>query len=38
MNMFELMKNAETIYNGVVEPYYKNLLKYMLTVLITEGK
>ena len=36
--MFELMKITETIYNGVVEPYYKNLLKHMLTVLITEGK
>ena len=37
-NIFECMEIAEYIYEGVVEPSYKNLLGNMPTVLVTEEK
>ena len=38
VNMFESMEISESIYQGVVEPSYKNLLGYMPTVLVTARK
>ena len=38
VNMFERMETAEYIYEGVVEPSYKNLLGKMPTVLSTAVK
>ena len=38
VKMFEHMEIVEYIYEGVVEPSYKNLLGYMPTVLVTSGK
>ena len=35
VNMFEKMDIAESIYEGVVEPSYKNLLGQTPTVLVT---
>ena len=35
--MFERMKIAESIYEGVVEPSYKNLPGNIPTVLVTSG-
>ena len=35
--MFERMEIVETIYEIFVEPYYKNIIKQMLTVLVTVG-
>ena len=32
------MEFAESIYDGVVEPSYKNLLEQMLTILVTAVK
>ena len=32
------MEIAETIYEGVLETSYTNLLEKMLTVLVTSGK
>ena len=36
VNMFERMEIAETIYEGVIEPSYKNLLEKMINVLVIE--
>ena len=36
--MFKFMETEETIYEGFVEPSYKKLIEYMLTVLVTAGK
>ena len=38
VNIFERTEIAESIYEGVVEPYYKSLLGKMPTVLVTAGK
>ena len=38
INMFELTEIAEYIYEGVVEPSYKNLLGKMPTVIVTAVK
>ena len=38
VNIFERMGIAEYIYEGVVEPSYKNLLGNMPTVLVTTEK
>ena len=38
VNIFERMDIAESIYKGVVEPSYKNLLGKMPTRLVTEIK
>ena len=38
VNIFERMGIAEYIYEGVVEPSYKNLLVNMPTVLVTTEK
>ena len=37
VNMFEHMDIAETIYEGVVEPSYKKLMRQIPPVLFTEG-
>ena len=37
-NIFERMEIAEYIYEGVVEPSYKNLLGKMPSVLVTAVK
>ena len=34
--MFESIEIAGSIYEGVVEPYYRNLPGNMLTMLVTE--
>ena len=36
--MFERTETAESIYEGVLETSYKNLLGKMTTVLVSEGK
>ena len=36
--MFERMEIAESIYEGAVEPSYKNRLGNMTTVLVSAGK
>ena len=36
--MFEKMDMAESVYEGVVKPSYKNLLGQMTTMLVTAGK
>ena len=36
--MFERMEIAESIYEGVVEPYYKNLAGETPTVMVTAYK
>ena len=33
--MSELMDISEPIYEGVVEPYYKNLLSHISAVMVT---
>ena len=38
VNMFESMEIDESIYEGVIEPSYKNLLGHMQTVQVTAGK
>ena len=38
VNMFERMYIAESIYECVVEPSYKNILVNMTTVLVSAGK
>ena len=38
LNIFERMEIAESIYEGVVEPSYKNILGHMPTVLVPAGK
>ena len=35
--MFERMDIAETLYEGYIEHYYKNLLEQMITVMVTEA-
>ena len=37
-NIFEHMEIADSIYEGVIEPLYKNLPGQTTTVLITAGK
>ena len=37
VNMFEHMEIAKYIYEGVVEPSYKNLPSQTPTVMVTEG-
>ena len=37
INMFEKMDVSENIYEGFVEPPYKDILGRTLTVLATEG-
>ena len=36
--MFERMEMAEYVYEGVVEPSFKNILEQILTVLVTAVK
>ena len=36
-NMFECMDIVESIYEGVVEPYYKKSLGYITTMLVAAG-
>ena len=38
VNMFKRMEIAESIYEGVVEPSYKNIPRKTPIVLFTEGK
>ena len=38
VNICERMEIAKSIYEGVVEPSYKNLLGQMPTVLVIAGK
>ena len=38
VNMFECTEILEYIYEGVVGPYYKNLVEQIITVLVIEGK
>ena len=38
VNMFEHMEISETMYEGVVEPSDKNLLRNMKTVMVTVEK
>ena len=38
VNMFERMEISESIYEGVVEPSYKNQLGKIPPVLVTAGK
>ena len=38
VNMFECIEIEESIYEVVVEPYYKNLLRHIPAVLVIAGR